>query len=107
MLSERYIRRNGSGKLEFQCTFDSNPEAEIKWRYNVTGINNKSFNVTEMVLSSNIYNTRKKSVLRIDIIEEDLQGEYQCIAANHLGNSTQQTKLIVHCKYRCSKIRAI
>ena len=55
--------------------------------------------MTEMVLSSNIYNTRKKSVLRIDMVEEELQGDYQCIAANQLGNTTQQTKLIVHCKY--------
>ena len=104
MLSEKYVRRNGSGKFEIFCTFDANPAAEIVWKRNKTSINSKHINVTETVLTSNVYNTRKTSVLSADVDEEHVQGEYQCIATNQQGDATQQTQLIVHCKYTCSII---
>ena len=101
VLSETYVRRNGSGRFQIECIFDANPGAQLTWKYNNnTRINNKYQNVTEVVLSSNVYNTRKKTVLRIDMVDEQLQGIYQCIATNQQGNATQKTKLIVQCKYR-------
>ena len=100
MLLEKYIGLNGSRKFEIFCTFDANPTAEIiAWKYNKAVINSTKVNVSEIVLSSNVYNTRKRSFLRIDEVERHMQGEYQCIATNMLGNATQQTQLIVHCKY--------
>ena len=99
MLSEKYIRRNGSGIFEIFCTFDSNPAAEIVWKRNTTNASSRNINVTELFLSSNVYNTRKKSVLRIDVVGEQMQGEYQCTATNQQGSTTQKTQLIVHCKY--------
>ena len=99
MLSKEYLRLNGSRKFEMFCTFDANPEARIVWKFNKRNIASKNVNVTEIVLSSNVYNTRKRSFLRIDEVERHMQGEYQCIATNLLGNATQQTQLIVHCKY--------
>ena len=99
MLSREYLRLNGSRKFEMFCTFDANPEARIVWKFKNRNIASKNVNVTEIVLSSNVYNTRKRSFLRIDEVERHMQGEYQCIATNLLGNATQQTQLIVHCKY--------
>ena len=99
LLSEKYLRLNGSRKFEMFCTFDANPEARIVWKFNKRNIASKNVNVTEIVLSSNVYNTRKRSFLRIEVVDRHMQGEYQCIATNLLGNATQQTQLIVHCKY--------
>ena len=98
MLSERYLRRNGSFKFQIFCTFDAQPAADIAWKFNKRDVNSKSINVTEVVLSSNVYTTRKRSFLTIDVVDRHMQGEYQCIATNLLGNATQQTQLIVHCK---------
>ena len=104
MLLERYVRQNGSGKFEIFCTFDANPVAEIIWKRNKKTVNSKNINVTEIILSSNVYNTRKKSVLRMDAVERHMQGEYECIATNQQGISIQKTQLIVHCKYTCNML---
>ena len=98
MLSERYLRRNGSLNFQILCTFDAHPEAEITWKFNKRDVNSTNINVTEVILSSNVYTTRKRSFLTIDIVDRHMQGDYQCIATNLLGNATQQTQLIVHCK---------
>ena len=101
MISEKYVRPNGS-RFEIFCTFDANPVAKIAWKHNKKNVDSRNSKVTEIVLSSNVYNTRKRSFLRIDVVEKHMQGEYQCIAANLLGSATLQTQLIVHCKYTCN-----
>ena len=98
MLSERYLRRNGSLNFQIFCTFDAQPVADITWKFNKRDVNSKSINVTEVILSSNVYTTRKRSFFTINVVDRHMQGEYQCIATNLLGNATQQTQLIVHCK---------
>lgn len=98
MLPARFLLVNGSGSLEMECTFDANPDASISWKYNNTEIVSRSMNITENVLHSDVYYTRKRSALRIEMVEEQFQGMYECIAMNPQGNNTQQTALIVHCE---------
>ena len=98
MLSERYLRRNGSLNFQIFCTFDAHPAAEITWKFNKRDVNSTNINVTEVILSSNVYTTRKRSFLTIDVVDRHMQGEYQCIATNLLGIAMQQTQFIVHCK---------
>ena len=98
LLPEQYLRVNGSGKLELECIFEANPDATVTWKYNNSNADGNSFNITEAVLSSSIYATRKRSVLRIEMVDEKLQGLYECNATNHQGSVKQQTQLVVHCK---------
>ena len=101
MISERYVKPDRT-RFEIFCTFDANPAAKIAWKYNKTNVDSRNIKVTEIVLSSNVYNTRKRSFLRIDVVEKHMQGGYQCIATNLLGSATLQTQLIVQCKYTCN-----
>ncbi|XP_065056158.1 hemicentin-1-like isoform X2 [Rhopilema esculentum] len=94
-LSTSYIFVNGSGAQELECLFEGNPDVTINWLYNGTVPKSPLINITSTLVSKDLYHERKRSILKINVVDKSIQGVYRCIASNHQGSVSQETQLVV------------
>ena len=99
LLSTSYIFVNGSGAQELECTFEGNPDVTVNWLYNGSVPNSPLINITSTLVSKDIYHERKRSILKMNVVDKNIQGVYRCIASNHQGSVSQETQLVIFCKF--------